>query len=147
MSMLATFPGFAAYAIATTVLCLNLVVVWNASGGVRAKTKTTPNREDVKTFGDEIRVTDDEAASVARVMRVHRNAVAVVVPFLFLALVYVLLGAPAREAAALLGVFTAARVVHSVVYTLGVQPWRTLSYVVSQLALGAVVVQIVRAVL
>lgn len=79
-------------------------------------------------------------------MRVHRNAVAVVVPFLFLALVYVLLGAPARDAWVLLGVFAAARVVHSIVYTLGVQPWRTLSYVVSQLALGAVMVQIVRAV-
>jgi glutathione S-transferase len=147
MSMLTSFPGFAAYAIATTVLCLNLLVIWNASGGVRAKTKTTPNREDVKTFGDEIRVTEGEAASVARVMRVHRNAVAVVVPFLFVALVYVLLGAPAREAWVLLGAFTAARVVHSVVYALGVQPWRTISYAVSQLAVAAVMVQVVRAVL
>lgn len=145
MSMIEMFPAFVAYAVTATLLCLNLLVTWNASGGVRAKSKTTPNPEDPSTFGPKLQVTDDEPESVARAMRVHRNATATIVPFLFLALIYVLLGAPATLAWVVFGSFTAARIIHSIVYSVGVQPWRTISYTASQLAILALVVLIARA--
>ena len=84
--------------------------------------------------------------TLARAMRIHRNATATVVPFLFLALIYVLLGAPANVAWGLFGTFTVARVLHSIVYAMGVQPWRTVLYSLSQLAILGLTIQIVRAI-
>jgi glutathione S-transferase len=146
MSPLAVFPGFAAYSLTAVALVLNLALLWYASGGARALSKTTPNEEDAKTFGKGISVTTEDPPAVARAMRSYRNALSAIVPFLFLALVYVLVGAPARTAWITFGVFTGARVLHSVAYALRLQPWRTTLYVVSQLTTGFVMIQIVRAV-
>lgn len=138
------FPALTPYAVLVTVLSIHLMIVWNGSGGVRAKSKTTPNREDVTTFG--VALTEEDPELVARWMRAHRNATATIVPFLFLGLVYVLLAAPALPAWWIFGIFTGARILHSIMYLSGKQPWRTVSYGLSQLALLGLVVSIVRAV-
>jgi microsomal prostaglandin-E synthase 1 len=145
MNPLASNPSFVAYAITATILCLHLMILWALTGAVRAKTKTTPNAEDASTVAKGAKYLDEEPAAVSRSMRVYRNAAANILPFLILGFLYVVLGAPANVAWILFGVFTAARILHAIVYALGKQPWRTLIFAVAQLATLGVAVQVLRA--
>jgi uncharacterized MAPEG superfamily protein len=129
---LAANPAFTVYAITILVLSLNMLVLWALSGGVRAKTHTTPNAEDSKD-ATKTRVVDGDPPEVARVLRAHKNAMANIVPFAILGLVYVLAGGSAMTAAVVFGIFTFARVAHSFAYLGGKQPWRTIFF-----GLGAV---------
>lgn len=130
MSNLASNPAFLAYAASLLVLSLNLLVLWAYSGAVRGKTKTTPNEEDAARGS---KLVPDNPPEVARVLRAHSNAMANIVPFAILGLVFVLAGGSGTAAAALFGVFTFARLAHSFAYLGGKQPWRTVSF-----GLGAV---------
>jgi microsomal prostaglandin-E synthase 1 len=127
---LASNPAFLAYAVSLLILSLNLLVLWAYSGGVRAKTRTTPNEEDAARGA---KLLPENPPEVARVLRAHANAMANIVPFAILGLVFVLAGGSGTAAAAIFGVFTLARVAHSFAYLGGRQPWRTLSF-----GLGAV---------
>jgi microsomal prostaglandin-E synthase 1 len=130
VQQLASNPAFLAYAVSLMVLSLNLSVLWAYSAVVRAKSKTTPNEEDARRGTT---VVPDNPPEVARVLRAHTNAMANIVPFAILGLVYVLAGASGTAAAAIFGVFTASRLAHTFAYLGGRQPWRTLSF-----TLGAV---------
>jgi uncharacterized MAPEG superfamily protein len=131
MPILAAYPGFMAYAVAMLVLALNLLVLWSYSAVVRGKTKTTPNAEDARGGGTTL--VEGEPPEVARVLRAHTNAMANIVPFAILGLVFVLAGGSAIAAEILFFVFVAARVVHSLVYLAGKQPWRTMMFIVGAL--------------
>ena len=130
MSTLASNRAFLAYAVSLLVLSLNLTVLWAYSAVVRGKSKTTPNEEDL---GRGNKLLPDNPPEVARVLRAHANAMANIVPFAILGLVYVLAGGSGIAAAAIFGVFTAARLAHSFAYLGGRQPWRTVFF-----SLGAV---------
>lgn len=125
MPNLASNPAFLAYAVSLLILSLNLLVLWGYSGSVRSKTKTTPNEEDA---GRGAKVLPENPPEVARVLRAHANAMANIVPFAILGLVFVLAGGSGTAAAAIFGVFTAARLAHSFAYLGGRQPWRSLSF-------------------
>lgn len=124
MTSLAAQPAFVAYVISAIILSLNLLLLWAYSGVVRGKAKSTPNEEDAKT----IKLSVTEPPEIARVLRAHANAMANIVPFLVLALVYVLAGGSVTSAEVIFGVFTAARIAHSFAYLGGKQPWRSLSF-------------------
>ena len=128
MTPLAAQPAFVAYAVALLVLSLNMLLLWAYSGSVRGKTKTTPNREDASTLATGAELVENEPPEVARVLRAHRNAMANIVPFALLGLVFVLAGGSGAVAWAIFGVFTFARVVHSLAYLGGKQPWRSLMF-------------------
>jgi uncharacterized MAPEG superfamily protein len=132
---LSSNPAFLVYVLATLVLCANLVFLWGYSGAARGKTQTAINPEDAATVAKGAQVTESDPPEVARVLRAHRNAEANIYPFLALGLVFVLLGGPAEHAKVLFAVFVGARLLHSIVYLAGKQPWRTLSFGVGALAL------------
>ena len=133
--------AFVAYAITALVLSLDLIVLWAMSGGVRAGTKTALNAEDASLF--KVAVVDVDPAPVARVLRAHRNAEANIYPFLILGLIYVLAGASYLPAVIIFAVFTAARLLHSIFYVRGGQPWRTISFAVGAFATLALMIAIV----
>ncbi len=133
-------PTFVAYALTAVVLCANLLFLWGYSGVVRGKTKTAINAEDAARFGAPLRDTDPP--EVARVLRAHANAQASIYPFLFLGLVFVLAGGSAGTAKILFGIFTGARILHSVVYLTAKQPWRTILFIVGGLATVGLMVAI-----
>jgi uncharacterized MAPEG superfamily protein len=139
-------PSFVAYAATVSFLSLQMVLVDAYSGVVRVKSKTTLNREDVGTVSSGAELVGEDPDPVARVMRAHRNLLANGIPFAILGLVWVLFGADRVWAFAVFGTFVAARLVHSVAYIAGKQPWRTLSFVLGQAALATMLVQIVRSV-
>ena len=135
-----TNPAFLAYTITALVLCLNLVGLWVYSGVARGKSGVVINEEDSAQFRAPLSETDPP--SVARVMRAHRNAEAVIYPFLLLGLVFVLAGGSPGLAKILFSIFTAARLLHSFAYIGGKQPWRTGFFIVSVICLVALMVSV-----
>ena len=129
MTPLAAQPAFVAYAISLLVLSLNLLLLWAYSGVARGKAKSTPNEEDAKG----VKLAEIEPAAIARVLRAHANAMANILPFLFLGLVFVLQEGSATVAQVLFGIFTVARILHSFVYLAGKQPWRTVFFTIGAL--------------
>jgi microsomal prostaglandin-E synthase 1 len=142
---LANNPAFSIYCLSAAVLGVNLLGLWGYSGAVRGRTKTTPNLEDAGTVAKGAQVVAVDPPEVARVLRAHANAMANVLPYLVLGLIYVTLGASPTEAWVLFGGFTLFRLTHSLVYVAGKQPWRTISFVGGGLLSLALVVQVARA--
>ncbi|MGH7295455.1 MAG: MAPEG family protein [Polyangiaceae bacterium] len=146
MTNLASQPAFVAYVVSILVLSLNLLLLWAYSGSVRGKTKTTPNTEDASTIARGAQLVESDPPEVARVLRAHKNAMANIVPFAILGLVYVLAGGSALVAEIIFGVFTASRLAHTFAYLSGKQPWRSLSFGLGGAATLALMGFIVRAI-
>ncbi|MEO7111857.1 MAG: MAPEG family protein [Polyangiaceae bacterium] len=138
MDNIQSFEALYVYALTAVVLCVNLIIIWTYSGAVRLKTKIAINPEDAERF--KTKLEDLDPPEVARVLRAHANAQASIIPFLILGLVYVLIGGAASTAKIIFGIFTVARLLHSIVYLAGKQPWRTIFFGISSLALGALIV-------
>ena len=141
MGELANNPAFRVYAVTAALLCLNLLGLWVWSGAMRGRTRTLINPEDGSLLPGRTLVERDPP-EVARVLRAHANAMANVLPFLVLGFLYVILGGSRTGALAYFGVFTAARFVHSLTYVVGLQPWRTVSFVIALLASVGLLVQV-----
>ena len=137
--------SFGIYALFACGLCLLMLGIDGAGGGVRVGTKTVVNPEDTTTVAKGAKVVDGDPDAVARVMRAHRNALANVIPFLIVMFLYVALGATSQWVLALCGVFTLARVVHAFAYINAKQPFRTASFVIGQLCTVVAMIQVVRA--
>ena len=137
----ATNPVFLAYSITCVVLCINLMMLWVSSGAIRARGGVAINPEDGARYG--VPVLEIDPPNVARLLRAHRNAEATNYPFLLLGLLYVLAGGRAAIAIPIFAVFVVARIVHSIVYLRAMQPWRSIAFAGSLLAIvvlaGAVV--------
>ena len=133
-------PAFLVYAIACLILCANLLFLWGYSGTARARTKTAMNEEDAARFGASLAEIDPPP--VARVLRAHGNAQASIYPFLFLGLVFVLAGGTAGTGMVIFGIFTGARLLHSIFYLAGKQPWRTIFFSVGGVATIALMLDI-----
>jgi uncharacterized MAPEG superfamily protein len=128
-------PAFPAYAFTCLVLSLNLLALWVSSGAIRAKSSVAVNPEDGMRYG--AHVSDMDPPAVARILRAHRNAEATIYPFLLLGLVYVLAGGRAGIVVPIFAVFIAARIAHSIFYLRAMQPWRTIAFATSLLAIIA----------
>jgi uncharacterized MAPEG superfamily protein len=133
----AAHPVFVAYAITCVVLCLNLLMLWVSSGAIRAKGGVAINPEDGARYG--VPVSEFDPPTVARLLRAHRNAEATIYPFLLLGLLFVFTGGKAAIAIPVFAIFVVARIVHSIVYLKAMQPWRTIAFAVSLLAVVALV--------
>jgi uncharacterized membrane protein YecN with MAPEG domain len=134
-------PVFTAYVATALVLNLNLLFLWVASGSVRARGGVAVNPEDGARFGAE--VAEGDPPAVARYLRAHRNSEATIYPFLLLGLIYVLAGGGPWTALPIFAVFVAARIAHSFVYLKALQPWRTIAFATSLLALLALMAALV----
>jgi uncharacterized MAPEG superfamily protein len=133
----AAHPVFVAYAITCVVLCLNLLMLWVSSGAIRAKGGVAINPEDGARYG--VPVSEFDPPTVARLLRAHRNAEATIYPFLLLGLLFVFTGGKAAIAIPIFAIFVVARIVHSITYLKAMQPWRTIAFAVSLLAVVALV--------
>lgn len=135
-------PALLAYAVSSVALSLNLLALWISSGAVRARGGVAINPEDGARYGAPVSELDPPV--VARLLRVHRNAEATIYPFLLLGLVYVLAGGGARVAIPIFSVFVLARIAHSVVYLKAMQPWRTIAFAISLLAILALIIAVLQ---
>ena len=138
-------PAFLAYVFTCLVLSFNLLMLWVSSGALRAKGGVAINAEDGARYGAPVSELDPPA--VARLLRAHRNAEATIYPFLMLGLLYVLAGGGAGMAIPIFAIFIAARIVHSIVYLKAMQPWRTIAFAISLLAILALMAAVLHVLL
>ncbi len=134
-------PAFAPYAATALVLSLDLLILWVFSGGVRAMGGVAINPEDGLCYG--VEVAEGDPPPVARYLRAHRNAEATIYPFLFLGLIYVLAGGGIGAAVPIFAVFVVARIAHSIVYLKAMQPWRTIAFATSLIAILALMAALI----
>lgn len=128
-------PTLWAYAFTSIVLTLNLLALWISSGARRVRAGVAINPEDGPRYG--VPVSETDPPEVSRYLRAHRNAEATIYPFLVLGVVYVLAGGTASVAVPIFVIFVLARVAHSIVYVRALQPWRTITFALSLLAVIA----------
>jgi prostaglandin-E synthase 1 len=148
MSTLSADPQFKLYALCCAVLSMQMIVLGFLTARARARNKKYMNPEDkAVSFKDATLVEGTEPPDVARIQRAHRNLNETLPLFFALGLIYVIAGASPLGAQICFGAYTGARVLHSIVYLKAMQPWRTMLFGVSVLALIGMIVQVVLAVL
>jgi uncharacterized MAPEG superfamily protein len=134
-------PAFQIYAICTVVLAVKMLAVGNWTGLMRVRTRSFVNPEDRKPGTPP--AAEVEHPSVQRAHRAHRNDLENIPIFLIIALLYVMAGGSATGTRAYCITFTAARVMHSVVYLAGKQPWRTISFILGSICIAGMAVQLI----
>jgi uncharacterized MAPEG superfamily protein len=138
MNELSSLPAFPAYVATLLVLGLNLVGLSNATALTRGQAAEVVNPEDLALSKKATVVFDGGNDRTARYRRAHRNALENTPWFMTTALVLTLMGASATVGAALFYPYAALRVLHSVCYVKGIQPFRTLTFVLALLIQVAV---------
>jgi len=148
MPTLLADPNFKLYVLCCAILSLEMLVLAGMTAGKRANRKNYLNPEDVKVaFKDATLIDGGEHPDVARVQRAHRNLNEGLPMFFALGLISVLAGASPLGVKICLAAFTAARMIHAIVYINAVQPFRTMMYAIGSFALIGLAVMSVLAVL
>ena len=148
MTTLLADPQFKLYAICCAILSFQMLLLAAMTAAKRSTAKNYLNPEDkTVAFKDAKLVAGAEHPDVARVQRAHRNLNESLPMFFALGLVCVLAGVNPLGAKICFGVFTGARVLHSIVYIKAMQPFRTATYALGSFALTGMIVMILLAVL
>jgi len=130
------------YAIFSSVVALQLLLLAAWTGTVRTLRKTYVNPEDAKLNKGE--QAEQDHPDVLRVKRAHQNLLENAVPFFVVAYLYANV-APSKSAVLIyFGTFVGARILHSVFYLWGKQPFRTLMFGVGLLATIGMAVHVIR---
>eukprot|EP01012_Entosiphon_sulcatum_P042280 TRINITY_DN56260_c0_g1_i1.p1 TRINITY_DN56260_c0_g1~~TRINITY_DN56260_c0_g1_i1.p1 ORF type:complete len:459 (-),score=76.01 TRINITY_DN56260_c0_g1_i1:99-1454(-) len=119
------------YAFALLFLHLKMVWLGILTGKRRKDNHVAINAEDPKPEGAQITPKKEMPEPVARVMRAHLNDIENIPNFMAAALWYVLHSTGDGHKSygiLLIALFCGARLVHSIVYLLALQPWRSLSW-------------------
>lgn len=135
-------PAFALFAISAVILTFHLYILAGYTGAARAKNKQFLNPEDAKLNKAELAT--DEHADVARAKRAHTNALENAVPFFAVGLLYAMTAPSRTGALAYFGTFVAMRVLHSIFYLFGRQPFRTMSFAVGVLCVIGMGIHVIR---
>jgi uncharacterized MAPEG superfamily protein len=135
-------PAFGTYAIASAIIALHLIALAFYTGRVRSRHKQWVNPEDAAFL--KATAAAEEHTDVARVKRAHSNALENAVPFFAIAAVYASTSPTKSAALAYFGTFVAARVLHSIFYIWGRQPFRTILFTIGVLAVIGMAVHVIR---
>jgi uncharacterized MAPEG superfamily protein len=142
MLTLSSDPILSLYALVATLVSLHVVLLGQWTAAVRVRNKTYVNAEDATAFKGA--PADMDHAAVLRVKRAHQNALENAVPFLAIGFFYALSGPSKVGAQAYFFTFLAARVLHSVFYLFGKQPFRTLMFGIGVAALVGMSIHVIR---
>jgi len=126
------------YSICAVALFLKMFVLSGYQGFHRISKLTFKNPEDAALVGRP--PATEELPQVQRAARAWLNDLENIPIFLSLGIAYVLVGASPAAAPWLFLTFTGTRILHTLTYLLGLQPWRTITYatgIVSLLGMSA----------
>src|SRR5271156_6011433 len=110
------------YALITVILFFKMLAISVVQGRARTSSKTYPNPEDARFFGAPAPAAD-ELPIVKRAAAAWRNDLENIPIFLFLAMIYVTLGCWPEGPYIYFTIFVVARILHTIVYLRGLQPW------------------------
>jgi prostaglandin-E synthase 1 len=144
MESLLENPAFRIYAFCSAILGVKMLASAVYTGTRRQKVGGFINPEDAKTFGAAgAEAGAAEAPEVAHALRIQRNDLENIPLFFAIGLIYVLSGASLVGAAVLCGLFTAARVAHTIAYVRRTQPARAICFGIGALCTLAMIFRIV----
>lgn len=135
-------PALRLYFICSSVLALHMVALALWTGTVRTLRKTYVNPEDSRAFKGQ--QADADHPDVVRTKKAHLNAIENAVPFFVVGALYALTGPSRLGAEAYFFTFTGARLLHSVFYLWGKQPFRTAMFTIGVLAIVGMAVHVLR---
>jgi uncharacterized MAPEG superfamily protein len=135
-------PALKLYVLVSALVAVHLVLLAVWTGTVRTRLKRWVNPEDAAVLGGT--QVEADPLEVLRVKRAHQNALENAVPFFVIGLGYALTGASKVGAEAYFFTFLAARVLHSLFYLFGKQPFRTVTFAVGVAALLGMTIHVVR---
>jgi glutathione S-transferase len=135
-------PALKMYALSATVVALHMLLLAFWTGTMRVRHKIYVNPEDAKVSkGTQA---DQDHEDVLRVKRTHQNALENAVPFFAVGLLYAM-SEPTKDGAIIyFSVFALARILHSIFYLWGRQPFRTLMFAIGALAVVGMGVHVLR---
>lgn len=125
-------PTVHLYAVCAAILVLKMALTGSATGIIRIRRGAYITPEDYAFVGKTPTPPDE---TVERWRRAHLNDLEGILPFLVVAFLYALSGPSFGLAATLFIGFTVARILHTVTYVAGLQPWRTIFFEVGQISL------------
>ena len=114
------------YSVCAVVLFLKMFALSSYQGYHRISKGTYKNLEDAALLGKPPAA--EEVPQVRRAAQAWLNDLENIPIFLGLGVAYVMVGASAVAAPWLFLTFSAARILHTLSYILGLQPWRTIAY-------------------
>jgi uncharacterized MAPEG superfamily protein len=138
-------PAFHVYALTSAILAVHLLVLAFVTGGLRGRRKTFVLPEDAVL--NKVAASDREHPDTIRAQRAHMNALENAVPFFVVGALYVATGATTAGAQGYFYTFLAARLLHTVFYFSGRQPFRSISFGVGALAVLGMAFHVIRAVI
>ncbi len=133
------------YALTTVILFFKMASISLIQGRARVGTKTFVIPEDAEFFGQSAPA-PDELPIVKRAANAWRNDLENIPIFLFLGLIYVTLGCWPPGAFIYFTIFVVARILHTIVYLRGLQPWRTIFFTIGLAICFILAIQILIAV-
>jgi uncharacterized MAPEG superfamily protein len=139
-------PAFQAYALASAFLAVQLLLLAFWTGAVRGNRKQFVVPEDrIVNKGGQL--TEVEHADVRRVKAAHMNALENAVPFFIVGALYLATGGTRIGAQAYCFTFLGARLLHTVFYLAGMQPFRTIAFGIGAASVLGMAVHVIRAVI
>jgi uncharacterized MAPEG superfamily protein len=130
------------YALVSAILVLQLILLAFWVGAMRTIRKQYTNPEDKVVIKGAL--VDDDHADVLRAKRAHLNALENAVPFFAVGALYAASGPSLMGAQVYFFTFLGARVLHSIFYLWGRQPFRTLCFAIGALATIGMAVHVIR---
>lgn len=127
-------PPIQLFMVCAAVLTIKMVLTANATGLLRVVRGVYISPEDYELVGTRPLGPDEQ---IERIRRAHRNDLENILPFLAVGFLYALTGPSYRLAWWLFVPFTVARVLHTIFYAFGLQPWRTIAFEVGNFTLAA----------
>lgn len=141
MSTFMTLPAAQPLLLFASLLVLKMFAVGFLTALWRSKAGIVVNPEDTGVNpGSHVEAAD--APNVQRAKRAHQNDLENIPGFLVLATLFTLVGATKNAGWIYFGTYFGARMLHSIFYLAQAQPWRTISFVIAQLTMVGVVVQL-----
>ncbi len=134
------------YALTTVILFFKMFAISIVQGIGRINAKQFVTAEDARFFAH-APPAPDETPIVKRAAMAWRNDLENIPIFLFLGLIYVTLGCWPEGAYIYFTIFIIARILHTVAYLNGMQPWRTIFFTFGMFVCVALSIQILMTVL
>ena len=134
------------YALTTVILFFKMFANSIVQGLGRINARAFVTDEDARFFAH-APPTPDEAPIVKRAAMCWRNDLENIPIFLFLGLIYVTLGCWPEGVYIYFTIFMIARILHTIAFLNGLQPWRTIFFTVGMIVCVTLSIQILTTVL
>jgi uncharacterized MAPEG superfamily protein len=137
-------PEMHLFMVCAAILVLKMWLTANGTGLLRVTRGVFISPEDYALVGAKPKATDE---TIERIRRAHQNDLESILPFLAVGFFYAATGPSYSTEWWLFVSFTVGRILHTIFYALGLQPWRTIAFEVGNFALLIMIVLLLARVL